>query len=69
MVETILRGGKATAEGRLSPYHSVKLASLVALGLALLVFALSGAKLTEIFSSLGSNMREQLHFDTAKGLA
>lgn len=43
-------------------YHSMKFASLVALGLSLGILALASAKLTEILRGSWGDIGKQLHF-------
>ena len=50
-------------------YYAVELASLVALGSPSGVLGFSGTELTEILSSLWSDVGKELHFDPAQGLA
>jgi hypothetical protein len=50
-------------------YHTMKLASLVALRRATRVLCFSGTELPEILSSSGSDMGKELNFDTAQGFA
>lgn len=47
----------------------MKLAPFVALRPALSILRLTGAKLTKILCSLGSEVGEKLHLDSSQGLA
>lgn len=51
-----------------STYNTVKLAPLVALGLASVIFRLASAELAEIFSGSWDHIPEQLHLDAAQSL-
>jgi hypothetical protein len=52
-----------------SPYHTVELASLVALGMSKVVLCLASAVLTEVLGRLWYDILEELHLDSAQGLA
>lgn len=53
----------------MDPYHTVELATFVALRLPFGVLALARAELPEILCRLGSNIGKELHFNSPKSLA
>jgi hypothetical protein len=50
------------------PYHTVELATFVALRLSLGILALTRAELSEVLCRLGSRIGKELHFDPPKSL-
>lgn len=62
-------GGAGRGRGIRFPYHAVELRALVPERPSPSTFGFASTELSEIFSSLGNDFREELHFDTAERLA